>query len=225
MTGDQFPARWGSVVERFFDGASFLTVLVEYAQLLKEGTFISEFAKALERERRMNLPMTILLEAMSEVPQTVRVDGIMPFKIPLPVNISEPVLNLLDEVRVLGYEVPEGGAELAQLCNEVSICLLADLHRREVQVDHRLTMKMLLECPYSPNVGRKNSLMLMGYLPFGGRVTLFYTNLNASEWLAIEPGAVEYEDHLGAQRNDDVLKIAATKSNRPKAEVDRFKVF
>ncbi|MGK0189086.1 MAG: hypothetical protein ACI9R3_004903 [Verrucomicrobiales bacterium] len=222
--GNEFPVRWNAVVDRQFDGDSLMALLVEYAQQLKEGTFISEFAKVLERERRKNLPMTILQETMTEVPQTVRIDGIMPFRIPLPVNISEPVLKLLEEVGIMGYDVPDGGEELMQLCHEISVCLLADLHRREVQVEHRLMMRMQLECPYSPNVGRANSLMLMGHLPFGGRVTLFYTSLNAIDWLAIDPAAVEYEDHLGAIRQADGIRIADTKDKRPKV-ADRIKIF
>lgn len=222
---EPFPARWNAVIDRRFDGASLMEVLADYASQLREGTLISELAKVVERERRMNLPMAILLEQMSEVRQTVRVDGIMPFRIPLPSNISEPVRKLLEEVRVMNYDVPDSREELARLCDEISICILACLHRREVQIDHRLVMRMQLECPYSPNVGRKKSLMLMGYLPFGGRVTLFYSSLLASDWLRIDPGSVEFEESLGVVRQDDDLRIVATASGRPSPGIDRFKVF
>jgi hypothetical protein len=222
-----FPAKWSAVVDHRFDGASLATILADYGQQLKEGTFISEFAKVLERERRMNLPMEILLAAMSAVPQTVRVDGILPFSIPEPINISEPVQKLLEEVSRMHYDVPDSGKELEQLRDEVSICILAFLHRREMQIDHRLTMRLQLECPFSPNVGRKESLMLMGYLPFGGRVSVFYSSLNAADWLGqgMDAAGLEYEDFLDAVRGEDGLRIVAVEKNRPKAIVDRFKIF
>ena len=105
------PAKWSAVVDHQFDSASIATILANYAQQLEEGTFISEFAKVLARERRMNLPMEILLAAMSAVPQTVRVDGILPFSIPEPINIAEPVQKLLEEVGRMHYDVPDSGKE------------------------------------------------------------------------------------------------------------------
>ncbi|MEZ5325246.1 MAG: hypothetical protein R3F19_09295 [Verrucomicrobiales bacterium] len=225
--GSQFPAKWNAVLDHDFDGASLAAVLADYGQQLKGGTFITEFAKVLERERRMNLPMEILLSAMTAVPQTVRVDGIMPFNIPEPVNITEPVQKLLDEVTVMNYDVPDSGRKLVRLRDEISVCILAYLHRREMQIDHRLAMRLQLECPYSPNVGRKESLMLMGYLPFGGRVTVFYSSLIASDWLGrgLDNAGLEYEEYLGVERNGESLQIVSSERNRPKASIDRFKIF
>lgn len=223
-THGSYPLSWHAVADRRFDGASLLAVLADYAHQLDEGTFVSELGKVLERERRMERQMAILLEAMTEVPQTIRVDGIMPFHILVPANVLEPVERLLKEVRRMHYAIPESGPELSMLRDEVAVCLLACLHGREVQVDHRLTMRLQLECPFSPNIGRKNLLMLMGYLPFGGRVTLFYSSLQAEDWLAMDAAEVEHEEALCAQRENGNLRVVATGNARPRAASERGKL-
>ena len=220
-----YPRKWRAVVEHQFDSESLLGVLADYAHQLDEGTFVTEVAKVLERERTMGAQMAILLEAMTKIRQTVRVDGLMPFNIPVPTNIFEPVETLLEEVRRMHYAVPESGEERARLLREVSVCILGCLHGREFQIDHRLIMRVQLECPYSPNLGRKDTLMLMGYLPFGGRVTVFYSSLRAAEWLDMEAGAVEHEDALDARRHEGRLRLFASKKDQADRRLDRYKIF
>ena len=69
--------------------------------------------------------------------------------------------------------------------------------------------------------------MLMGYLPFGGRVTVFYSSLIASDWLGrgLDVAGLEYEEYLGVERNGESLQIVSSERNRPKASIDRFKIF
>ena len=69
--------------------------------------------------------------------------------------------------------------------------------------------------------------MLMGYLPFGGRVSIFYSSLYAADWLGqgMDIEGLKYEDFLDAVRGEGGLRIVAVEKNRPTAAIDRFKIF
>jgi hypothetical protein len=205
--GGGYRPDWDEVLAYRFDSASFEELLRAYGCRFDPGGLAAELGKVLDREWLKRLPMAILLEELTKLPVTTRIDGILPFRIPQPVDVFQSADTLLDELKRMRYTVPEFGEELVRMRSELALCFLAALHRREFQIDHRLRMRVQVECPYSPTCGRKDSLMLMGYLPFGGRITIFYSNLSASKWLGVPGCEVEYESALTAVRDEGRLKL------------------
>ena len=204
---DSYPTSWRQFLAHRFDGESFKRLLEEYANRFPEGTMAAEVGKAMARERRKGVVMGILLREITALRKTVRVDGIMPLSIPVATDICEIADELLFQLRRLHYDVPEGGEALRRMQDEIAVCYLAFFHRREIEIDYTLRMRVQVECPYSPTSGRRQSLMLMGYLPFGGRITVFYSSLLAEKWLAMPGSAVEHEPGLEAVRSGDRLLL------------------
>ena len=92
--------------------------------------------------------MAILLEELTMLPMTTRIDGIMPFRIPQPVDVFQPVNALLDELKRMRLPAFRSSAKNWSACKARSrFCFLAILHRREFQIDHRLRMRLQVECP------------------------------------------------------------------------------
>ena len=199
-----FETRWHLFLERQFDSDDFEDLVTSLYRQLPPGSLVAEYGRHLRQELDEKKTLPINLVEFTELRMTTRIDAILPFRIPAVNDLAYIATCFLDDVETLGLDTPPR-AERGPLREEISICLLALLHRRQFRLAHRLHMDLQVECPYVGGTARREQLVLMGDLPLGGRAVIFSTPLKAVRWLAMPAASVEHVRNLVAIRGENGL--------------------
>jgi len=158
----------------------------------RPGTLAAELARALASEQRpkepVPAPAPILLENITTIDKTQRIDGILPLIVPSPNHIGPSVTELIAEADRLDLgPAPEDDTEL-------TLALLAILHRRSLVTNAQLAIELTLACP-------AEHFMVLGLLPLGGRTTIALTSVEAGVHGDFTPSDVIFLDRLTLSRD------------------------
>lgn len=220
----QLQVRWQALIESRFAQDEFERLLVAVGDDLKKESFLREVAN-LMREERMDLDAVVSRSALDlekispeEWPMTTRIDGIMPLTIPLASDLTLVASRFFREMDTLGFDYP-ALENMERVEDEIGLCLLAWMHERPLRSSFGMRVELNTQCPRSA-LSCKDSPTLMGTLPNGSRITIFYSRLKASECLAMPGRSLEYFDRLEAARDaEGVLRLHG--ANVESAEVGR----
>ena len=192
-----------------FDAGDVDDLLVALWQDLTPGTLAAAFGQLIEEERRVEKrKLPLLLDTLSEVPQTRRIDGLMPIDIPRAGPLGRWVSRLMEDVMLLEYDMPEPDI-LNRLEADLAVWFILRMHRRILKAGHEMNVEMRAECPWSPSGGLKSTVSIMGHLPNARRVTLWYTSVNGNERLCFSPMSLGYVIRLAAVREEAGLMLVS----------------
>lgn len=166
-------------------------LLVELANKWQPGTLAAELARALVSEQRprdpVRPPAPLILENLTNLEKTRRIDGILPLTVPSPNHIGRCVSELVSEATRLDLGPPPDDE------TELTLALLTLLHRRSLVTDNRLRIELTLACP-------GGTLLVLGQLPLGGRTTIAVTSIDPHLHCNFDPADAVYLDHLTLNR-------------------------
>ena len=205
MIGDDLPTAqkiWHRIARRQFTDGDLPAFLLSMHKKWQPGTLAAEFARALLAESNSREldpePEALNLADVEHLPKTTRIDGILPLTIPVPGHAHWPADELLTEAaRLRLMPAPE---DHQRTRDELALAYLALLHRRPLNSTHRLAIMPHVACPQSATSRPGNTLVLLGELPLGGAVTLFFSSFLAEDRCSFAPSAAEHFDRLKLQR-------------------------
>lgn len=196
----QLQVRWRALLEHPFGQADVADFFMGVHTDLPKGSFVRHVGEVMTAELNPDIPIQpFVLEKVSTWPQTTRIDGIMPLKVPVANDVVLPVYRFLDDIELVGFDRPELERE-EQLLSELSLCLLAWFHQRPLQSNYGMMIELSTQCPSSA-MAVKEDVALMGSLPNGSRVTVFYSSLKAETWAGVPASSLEHLAHLKAVRD------------------------
>lgn len=166
------------------------------------GTVPAVLAAHLREERNVGSKLPLPLKEFDTIKLNKRIDGILPLTIPDTSDIGPLGDELMEQIMFAGLGRPETKTPL-QARNELLLCYFAFFHNRELAIDYRLNMEMYLECPISPSYPVIPNLTLVGTLPLGGRIVIFYSSIDAKNWLEMPPEEVRYAESVEARREEN----------------------
>ena len=184
-------ARWSRFAAGDFDGDDLPALLRALSAKWQPGTLAAELGRALAEgaEGDADERSPISIEAWESIPKTGRIDGILPLTIPSPTNLGLSVLELREEIARLEIGSPGAGDD-----DEIGLAILALLHDRPLVTDHRLALRLYIDCP-------ADSLMLMGRLPLGGTVSIFTSAIGPDRAAELPGSALRHVERSEARRD------------------------
>jgi hypothetical protein len=107
----------------------------------------------------------------------------------------------------LGFDLPERD-RVGQVEDDISLCFFAWFHQRFLKSSHGMMIELVTLCPRSA-LSAKEEINVMGLLPNGGRIVIYYSFLKGRDRLTMKESSLEYFDRLEAVRSEDgVLRLA-----------------
>lgn len=202
--------QWQLVLERRFDSADFADLLIAASRKLPEGTAAVEFGRVLwlEREEGEDAP-PLEMERFETIRKTERIDGILPFTIPAASSIILLADELIETIIRLNMGVPEL-KNYDVIRDEIALAYFALFQNRPMRINYQLNMQLRVECAFSTISGQANELSLVGYLPLGGSIIIFFSAIHAQNFASIDPARVNHADGLVASRVGDQLVLQET---------------
>jgi hypothetical protein len=204
----QLQARWQSLVSGQFDQDGFMACLIATHRDLPKQGFLRAMGEIMAQEAALEEPFSqkLRLEEIGDWPMTIRIDGIMPMRIPLARDIGELPRAWMREMDLLGFESPTP-LDAPRVERGLGLCLLGWFHQRQLVSDYGLSIELTTQCPRSA-LGAKDEICVMGQLPNGSRITVFFSGLKGSDCLAMPAASAEHYDILEAKQDQDgVLRL------------------
>ena len=200
---------WQPFTDGTFDSDSLRGLFQSLADKWTPGSFAAEAAHILTLEYKYpekgERPLD--LRNITTQQKTTRFDAILTLRIPLPGPIQLLVDEFINEADRLKLTLPK---LTGRFHDEIAICHLAFLHRRILKLATELDMRLELQCPDSSMSPRREELLIMGLLPFGGQNTVYYSALPCNQWSDESPAAIEHAQKLKAIRDNGKLVLTAS---------------
>lgn len=217
----QLQVRWQAIIEARFDQFDLCEFLIAIHRDFPAGSLLREVGRVMQEEAvdpEEQRLQPVVVESIENWPMTTRIDGIMPLQIPLASDIALVANWFLREMDTLGFELPQLET-VSEVEDDLSLCLFAWLHQRRLKSSFGMMIELTTQCPRSA-LAVKDELCVMGHLPNGSRITIFYSFLKRSTRLTMPDTSVEHFDALEARRaSDGILKLHGL--DLPNVEVPR----
>ncbi len=196
----QLKACWQSILSASFQETDFFDLLVATRFDLPLKALLRVVGELLAREAADSTGrrFPLVLNKISDWPMTTRIDGILPLRIPLARDIGDFVSGWLRQMETVGLDLPDLD-KVDRVEREVALCLLGWFHQRQLASDHGMCVELATLCPHSA-LGVKDEVCVMGQLPNGGRITVFYSALKSRDALTMPALSLEHYDVLKARR-------------------------
>ncbi len=205
---------WSRIRQRCFDSQDVELML----RLVCAGarSFSGRFGEYLRADRDkewalspmgITMPVQLRLSDFSEWECTRRVDGVVPCNVPLAREIGWLVRDFLETLEDKGLRLPAAWEEDPRWQDQLSLCWLALLHGRELELSTGMPCRLVAECVCGSSGRQKREISLMGYLPMGGRITIFFSPLAGMECFDPPELAGGYARGLRAQRRGGTVRL------------------
>ncbi len=197
----QLQIYWESILSHQFDQTDLIDFLAKIHLELPSKCLMRELGRAAhaEMEKPFLDQQQILLNNADDWETTTRIDGILPFQVPQVRDIESVSSDLIRAVVPLGFDMP-GQDIIDRVKAEISLCLIAWLHGRQLRSSYAMLVELRSQCPRSA-MSAKEELCVLGYLPNSRSVTLFFSYLKGSDWLCVPESSVEHFESLHARRD------------------------
>ena len=185
---------------------------------LSPGSLLRQVGQLMAEEAfDADLPLApLVLEMITNWPMTQRIDGIMPMLIPRANDVVMIVQRFFLELEALGLDAPPLES-MERLECEFSLCLLAWFHQRPLKSSHGMAIELTTQCPASA-MARRSELSVMGSLPNGGRITVFYSSLRAEIWSGESASSIEHFPNLTTKRTADGRLVLVGDERAPRLQ-------